>query len=553
MINKKNGWNKPNHITNYENTLKEILDNLEPLIDNFVDTSIQKFLQTVSFLDFNEKIKQKFVKLIELYNKDAKKENNYFLKENFSLGNFLSDSDNIDFEGGLVSKLAFKEFEKTYHQYFPVPIIYNLQTKELELVLDLNYVDTIGTGIKDRYYYNKFLIFNSELFFERGDVDFKYQLIDLLVALYTETISEGEFKNYLREVFQDALKFQYLLLTQEIPGERIEYLPVKIRGFSLVEELEYLNSNGIRTEIIPDLIAAYPEINAEVLVKHLQYNKLTEFFWQDVYNKDIISIDDLRQEWVWNWYSKNTHLLEIVDVKTLQDFLDTVKAPLNQIFKTENDLQNFANDYQIYKQLEETALQYHQEKLKTPVKLNFVEDEYIIQFNYLELLRVLGGMYSEELLKIQIEDNSITETMKEFLESITIYLSREKVRKDDNKLVCDFLETFKKHSNENVDICIPVSLYRKNEEKITFSLNEFQRKLLSIKDSSNYNLTIQFLSIVDEQDIRPSEVVKVSKAITEIVSAMFSLEIVAEVRGKVVSPYSYPAFCITNKVKKDLE
>lgn len=434
-----------------------------------------------------------------------------------------------------------------------MPIIYNVQTKELELIPDCGYIEILGPEINCRYYKNRFPLFNSELFFDGGYFDPKYYLSDLLVALYTETISEGEFKNYLREVFQDALKFQYLLLTQEIPEERIEYLPVKIRGFSLVEELEYLNSNGIRTEIIPDLIAAYPEINAEVLVKHLQYNKLTEFFWQDVYNKDIISIDDLRQEWVWNWYSKNTHLLEIVDVKTLQDFLDTVKAPLNQIFKTENDLQNFANDYQIYKQLEETALQYHQEKLKTPVKLNFVEDEYIIQFNYLELLRVLGGMYSEELLKIQIEDNSITETMKEFLESITIYLSREKVRKDDNKLVCDFLETFKKHSNENVDICIPVSLYRKNEEKITFSLNEFQRKLLSIKDSSNYNLTIQFLSIVDEQDIRPSEVVKVSKAITEIISAMFSPEIVAEVRGKVVSPYSYPTFCITNKVKKDLE
>ena len=176
--------------------------------------------------------------------------------------------------------------------------------------------------------------------------------------------------------------------------------------------------------------------------------------------------------------------------------------------------------------------------------MNFVEDEYTIQFNYLELLRVLGEKYSKELLKVQTEDNSITETMKVFLESITIYLSKDKVRKDDNKLVCDFLETFKKHSNENVNICIPVSLYRKNEEKITFSLNEFQSKLLSVKDLSNYNLTIQFLSLIDEKDIRPSEIVKVSKTITEIVS---------EVRGKVVSPYSYPAFCITNKVKKDLE
>ena len=62
MINKENGWKKPKHIVKYENVLKEIRDNLEPLIDNFVDTSIQKFLQTVSFLDFNKKIKQKFVK-----------------------------------------------------------------------------------------------------------------------------------------------------------------------------------------------------------------------------------------------------------------------------------------------------------------------------------------------------------------------------------------------------------------------------------------------------------------------------------------------------------
>lgn len=78
MINKENGWKKPNHIVKYENVLKEIRDNLEPLIDNFVDTSIQKFLQTVSFLDFNKKIKQKFLKLIELYNQDAKKENDFF-------------------------------------------------------------------------------------------------------------------------------------------------------------------------------------------------------------------------------------------------------------------------------------------------------------------------------------------------------------------------------------------------------------------------------------------------------------------------------------------
>ena len=313
------------------------------------------------------------------------------------------------------------------------------------------------------------------------------------------------------------------------------------------------NLNGMKTEIITNLIAAYPEINAEVLIKHLQYNKLTEFFWQDVYNKDIISIDDLQQEWVWNWYKENTHLLEIVDVKTLKDFLDTVKVPLSQVFKTENDLQHFANDYQIYKQLEETALQYHQEKLKTPIKLNFVEDEYTIQFNYLELLRVLGEMCSKELLKVQTEDNSITETMKGFLESITIYLSKDKVRKDDNKLVYDFLETFKKHSNENATICIPVSLYRKNEEKITFNLNGFQSKLLSVKDLSHYNLTIQFLSLIDEEDIRLSEIVKVSKAITEIISAMFSSEIVTDVREKVVSPYTYPVFCITNKVKKDLE
>ena len=553
MINKESGWKKPNHITNYENTLKEIQDNLDSLIDDFVDKTIHKFLQTISFLDFNKKIKQKFVKLIELYNQDAKKENDYFLKEDSSLAYFLLT--NLNLSGELVSELAFEEFEKVYSQSSSMPIIYNLQTKRLELITEFTYVKILKNEIRYRYYHNNFPLFNGDLFFDGADFDPKYHIVDLLVALYTEIITEEEFKSYLKEVFQDAIKFQYLLLTKEITEEGFEYLPTTVRGLSLVEELEYFNSNGFRTKIIPDLIAAYPEINAEVLIKHLQYSKLTEFFWQDVYNKDIISIDDLQQEWVWNWYKENNHLLEIVDVKTLQDFLDVVKVPLNQLFKTENDLQHFANDYQIYKQLEETALQYHQEKLKTPVKLNFVEDEHTIQFNYLELLRVLGEMYSKELSKIQIEieNNSITETMKEFLESITIYLSREKVRKDDNKLVCDFLETFKKHSNENVDICIPVSLYRKNEEKITFSLNEFQRKLLSIKDSSNYNLTIQFLSIVDEQDIRPSEVVKVSKAITEIISAMFSPEIVAEVRGKVVSPYSYPTFCITNKVKKDLE
>ena len=73
MINKESGWKKPNHITNYENTLKEIQDNLDSLIDDFVDKTIHKFLQTISFLDFNKKIKQKFVKLIELYNQDAKK------------------------------------------------------------------------------------------------------------------------------------------------------------------------------------------------------------------------------------------------------------------------------------------------------------------------------------------------------------------------------------------------------------------------------------------------------------------------------------------------
>ena len=551
MINKENGWKRPNHIVNYENVVKEIWDNLELLIDNFVDTSIQKFLQTVSFLDFNEKIKQKFVKLIELYNQDAKKENNYFLKEDFPLAYFLLT--NLNLSGELVSKIAFEEFEKVYSQSSSMPIIYNLQTKQLELITEFTYVKIIENEIRYRYYHNNFPLFNGELFFYGADFDPKYHIVDLLVALYTKIITEEEFKSYLKEVFQDAIKFQYLLLTKEITEEGFEYLPTTVRGLSLVEELEYFNSNGFRTEIIPNLIAAYPEINAEVLVKHLQYNKLTEFFWQDVYNKDIISIDDLRQEWVWNWYSKNTHLLEIVDVKTLQDFLDVVKVPLNQLFKTESDLQNFANDYQIYKQLEETALQYHQEKLKTPIKLNFVEDEYIIQFNYLELLRVLGGMYLEELSKVKIKDNSITETMKDFLESITIYLSREKVRRDDNKLVCDFLETLKKHSNENVDICIPVFLYKKNEEKITFSMDEFQRKLLSIKDLTHYNLTIQFLSIVDEQDIRSSEVVKVSETITEIVSGMFSPEIVVEVKEKVVSPYNYPAFCITNKVKKDLE
>ena len=552
MINKENGWKRPNHIVNYENVLKEIRDNLEPLIDNFVDTSIQKFLQTVSFLDFNEKIKQKFVKLIELYNEDAKKENDYFLKEDFPLAYFLLM--NLNLSGELVSKLAFEEFEKVYSQSSSMPIIYNLQTKQLELITEFTYIKILKNEIRYRYYHNNFPLFNGDLFFNSADFDPKYHIVDLLVALYTEIITEEEFKSYLKEVFQDAIKFQYLLLTKEITEEGFEYLPTTVRGLSLVEELEYFNSNGFRTKIIPDLIAAYPEINAEVLIKHLQYSKLTEFFWQDVYNKDIISIDDLQQEWVWNWYKENTHLLEIVDVKTLKDFLDTVKVPLSQLFKTESDLQNFANDYQIYKQLEETALQYHQEKLKTPVKLNFVEDEHTIQFNYLELLRILGEMYSKELSKIQIENNSITETMKVFLESITVYLSREdKLKCDDNKLVYDFLETFKKHSNENATICIPVSLYRKNEEKITFSLNEFQSKLLSVKDLSNYNLTIQFLSLIDEEDIRPSEIVKVSTAITEIVSEMFSPEVVTEVRGKVVSPYSYPTFCITNKVKKDLE
>ena len=551
MINKENGWKRPNHIVNYENVLKEIRNNLEPLIDNFVDTSIQKFLQTVSFLDFNKKIKQKFVKLIELYNQDAKKENDYFLKEDSPLAYFLLT--NLNLSGELVSELAFEEFEKVYSQSSSMPIIYNLQTKQLELITEFTYVKILENEIRYRYYHNNFPLFNGDLFFDGADFDPKYHIVDLLVALYTKIITEEEFKSYLKEVFQDAIKFQYLLLTKEITEEGFEYLPTTVRGFSLVEELEYFNSNGFRTKIIPDLIAAYPEINAEVLIKHLQYNKLTEFFWQDVYNKDIISIDDLRQEWVWNWYKENNHLLEIVDIKTLQDFLDTVKVPLSQVFKTENDLQYFANDYQIYKQLEETALQYHQEKLKTPVKLNFVEDEHTIQFNYLELLRVLGEMYSKELSKIQIENNSITETMKGFLESITIYLSKDKVRKDDNKLVYDFLETFKKHSNENATICIPVSLYRKNEEKITFNLNGFQSKLLSVKDLSHYNLTIQFLSLIDEEDIRPSEIVKVSTAITEIVSEMFSPEVVVEVRGKVVSPYSYPAFCITNKVKKDLE
>lgn len=551
MINKESGWKKPNHITNYENTLKEIQDNLDSLIDDFVDKTIHKFLQTISFLDFNKKIKQKFVKLIELYNQDAKKENDYFLKEDSPLAYFLLT--NLNLSGELVSELAFEEFEKVYSQSSSMPIIYNLQTKRLELITEFTYVKILKNEIRYRYYHNNFPLFNGDLFFDGADFDPKYHIVDLLVALYTEIITGEEFKSYLKEVFQDAIKFQYLLLTKEITEEGFDYLPTTVRGYSLVEELEYFNSNGFRTKIIPDLIAAYPEIDAEVLIKHLQYSKLTEFFWQDVYNKDIISIDDLQQEWVWNWYKENNHLLEIVDVKTLQDFLDVVKVPLNQLFKTENDLQHFANDYQIYKQLEETALQYHQEKLKTPVKLNFVEDEYIIQFNYLELLRVLGEIYSKELSNIQIENNSITETMKVLLESIIIYLSREKVIRDDNKLVCDFLETFKKHSNENATICIPVSLYRKNEEKITFSLNEFQHKLLSVKDLSNYNLTIQFLSLIDEEDIRPSEIVKVSNAITEIISEMFSTEIVVEVKEKVVSPYNYPAFCITNKVKKDLE
>lgn len=391
MINKESGWKKPNHIVNYENTLKEIQENLESLIDDFVDKTIHKFLQTISFLDFNQKLKKQFSERIEMYNEDEKKDNNYFLKEDCPLGHFLLD---INLSDELISELALDKFVDICVENFQMPIIYNVQTKELELIPDCGYIEILGPQINCRYYKNRFPLFNSELFFDGGYFDPKYYLSDLLVALYTEIISEEEFKNYLKDVFQDAIKFQYLLLVKDIPEENIEYLPTKIRGYSLVEELEYFNSNGIRTEIIPDLIESYPEINAEVLIKHLQYNKLTEFFWQDVYNKDIISIDDLQQEWVWNWHKENNHLLEIVDVKTLQDFLDVVKVPLNQLFKTENDLQHFANDYQIYKQLEETALQYHQEKLKTPVKLNFVEDEHTIQFNYLELLRVLGEMYS---------------------------------------------------------------------------------------------------------------------------------------------------------------
>lgn len=336
MINKENGWKKPNHITNYENTLKEIQDNLDSLIDDFVDKTIHKFLQTVSFLDFNKKIKQKFVKLIELYNQDAKKENNYFLKEDSPLAYFLLT--NLNLSGELVSELAFEGFEKVYSQSSSMPIIYNLQTKRLELITEFTYVKILKNEIRYRYYHNNFPLFNGDLFFDGADFDPKYHIVDLLVALYTEIITEEEFKSYLKEVFQDAIKFQYLLLTKEITEEGFEYLPTTVRGFSLVKELEYLNLNGMKTEIITNLIAAYPEINAEVLIKHLQYNKLTEFFWQDVYNKDIISIDDLQQEWVWNWYKENTHLLEIVDVKTLKDFLDTVKVPLSQVFKTENDL-----------------------------------------------------------------------------------------------------------------------------------------------------------------------------------------------------------------------
>lgn len=125
----------------------------------------------------------------------------------------------------------------------------------------------------------EFLLYDSFfLFFDGADFDPKYHIVDLLVALYTEIITEEEFKSYLKEVFQDAIKFQYLLLTKEITEEGFEYLPTTVRGFSLVKELEYLNLNGMKTEIITNLIAAYPEINAEVLIKHLQYNKLTEFF-----------------------------------------------------------------------------------------------------------------------------------------------------------------------------------------------------------------------------------------------------------------------------------
>lgn len=281
MINKENGWKKPNHIVKYENVLKEIRDNLEPLIDNFVDTSIQKFLQTVSFLDFNKKIKQKFVKLIELYNQDAKKENDYFLKEDSPLAYFLLT--NLNLSGELVSELAFEEFEKVYSQSSSMPIIYNLQTKQLELITEFTYVKILENEIRYRYYHNNFPLFNGDLFFDGADFDPKYHIVDLLVALYTKIITEEEFKSYLKEVFQDAIKFQYLLLTKEITEEGFEYLPTTVRGFSLVKELEYLNLNGMKTEIITNLIAAYPEINAEVLIKHLQYNKLTEFFWQDIF------------------------------------------------------------------------------------------------------------------------------------------------------------------------------------------------------------------------------------------------------------------------------
>ena len=226
MINKENGWKKPNHIVKYENVLKEIRDNLEPLIDNFVDTSIQKFLQTVSFLDFNKKIKQKFVKLIELYNQDAKKENHYFLKEDSSLAYFLLT--NLNLSGELVSELAFEEFEKVYSQSSSMPIIYNLQTKQLELITEFTYVKILENEIRYRYYHNNFPLFNGDLFFDGADFDPKYHIVDLLVALYTEIITEEEFKSYLKEVFQDAIKFQYLLLTKEITEEGFEYLPTTV-------------------------------------------------------------------------------------------------------------------------------------------------------------------------------------------------------------------------------------------------------------------------------------------------------------------------------------
>lgn len=192
VINKENGWKKPNHIVKYENVLKEIRDNLEPLIDNFVDTSIQKFLQTVSFLDFNKKIKQKFVKLIELYNQDAKKENHYFLKEDSSLAYFLLT--NLNLSGELVSELAFEEFEKVYSQSSSMPIIYNLQTKQLELITEFTYVKILENEIRYRYYHNNFPLFNGDLFFDGADFDPKYHIVDLLVALYTEIITEEEFQ-----------------------------------------------------------------------------------------------------------------------------------------------------------------------------------------------------------------------------------------------------------------------------------------------------------------------------------------------------------------------